>query len=64
VENPLAVSRGVASVELDGATQSDNSVPLTDDGQTHIVRVVLGEKITRDLPADSAGETTQEEQIK
>ncbi len=44
VENPLAVHRGVISLELDGALQTDTGIPLTDDGQTHSVRVVLGEK--------------------
>jgi len=44
VENPLAISRGVATVELDGALQSGDDVPLVQDGQTHVVRVVLGEK--------------------
>jgi cyclic beta-1,2-glucan synthetase len=44
MENPLAVSRGVALVELDGSPQTEDDIPLSDDGQTHIVRVVLGEK--------------------
>ncbi|HEY6230737.1 MAG TPA: glucoamylase family protein [Pyrinomonadaceae bacterium] len=44
VENPLGLSRGVASVELDGAVQADDEIPLTDDGNHHEVRVVLGEK--------------------
>jgi cyclic beta-1,2-glucan synthetase len=44
VENPLAVHRGVATLELDGALQTVAEIPLTDDGQTHAVRIVLGEK--------------------
>ena len=52
VENPLGVSRGVATVELDGKMQSDDSFELADDGQTHIVRVVLGEKAKDDSKAD------------
>ena len=44
VENPLGVSRGVATVELDGALQTSDEIPLSDDGQTHNVRVVMGEK--------------------
>jgi cyclic beta-1,2-glucan synthetase len=44
VENPLAVSRGVASVELDGALQPDDEIALAADEQNHIVRVVMGEK--------------------
>ena len=44
VENPLGVSRGVASAELDGRTLTDRgaAIPLVDDGATHRVRVVLG----------------------
>ena len=44
VENPLGVSRGVASTELDGRALpgSGASIPLVDDGATHKVRVVLG----------------------
>ncbi len=44
VENPLAVHRGVIALELDGALQSVTEISLTDDGLTHNVRVVLGEK--------------------
>jgi cyclic beta-1,2-glucan synthetase len=43
IQNPLAVSRGVASVELDGQLQADGEIPLVDDGKTHRVNVVLGE---------------------
>jgi len=46
VENPIAVSRGVAIVELDGQQLDEGEIPLTDDGRTHNVRVVLGEKPT------------------
>ena len=44
VENPKGVSRGVASAELDGVPLAGEgaSVPLTDDGATHHVRVILG----------------------
>ncbi len=44
VENPHGFSRGVASVAVDGTIQSADEISLTDDGQTHIVGVVLGEK--------------------
>ncbi len=60
VENPLAVSRGVATVELDGALQRADKIPLTDDGQTHVVRIVLGEKPAQAERAEQTGETTQE----
>jgi cyclic beta-1,2-glucan synthetase len=44
VENPRGVSRGVATVELDGQALTDDgaAIPLADDGATHRVRVVLG----------------------
>ena len=44
VENPHGVSRGVATLELDGVLQSDDEFQLADDEQTHIVRVVMGER--------------------
>jgi cyclic beta-1,2-glucan synthetase len=45
VENPHEVSRGVTRVELDGELLQVNPVliPLSDDGKTHRVRVILGE---------------------
>ncbi len=44
VENPRGVTRGVSSVELDGARLAGGgaSIPLADDGGTHRVRIVLG----------------------
>ncbi len=45
VENPNGVSRGVALTELDGQVlpgETTGLAPLTDDGQTHRLRVVLG----------------------
>jgi cyclic beta-1,2-glucan synthetase len=42
VENPHGVSRGVASVELDGADVPAREIDLVDDGRTHGVRVVMG----------------------
>jgi cyclic beta-1,2-glucan synthetase len=44
VENPSGVSRGVAEVWLDDVQQPGLEIPLADDGQTHQVRVVLGER--------------------
>jgi hypothetical protein len=45
VENPRAVSRGVARVKLDGKLLSGNPmlIPLSDDGMLHRVRVILDE---------------------
>jgi cyclic beta-1,2-glucan synthetase len=44
VENPRGVTRGIASVELDGAGLEGGAagIPLVDDGGTHRVRIVLG----------------------
>ena len=45
VENPQGVSGGVAQVELDGKKlpTGETHIVLADDGQTHEVRVILGE---------------------
>ncbi len=56
VENPMAIHRGVASVELDGAYQPAGEILLFDDGQTHSLRVVLGEK-----PEPSVGSGDEKE---
>ena len=61
VENPLGVSHGVATVELDGELKPDDEIPLSDDGQTHNVRVVLGEKL-RSEPDTEETEATHEQQ--
>ena len=42
VENPLGVTRGVATVTLDGQALASASIPLADDGETHQVHAVLG----------------------
>jgi cyclic beta-1,2-glucan synthetase len=43
VENPRNASRGVSSVEVDGVSLAgDLSIGLTDDRQTHRIRIVLG----------------------
>ncbi len=44
VENPRHISRGVASTELDGVAigKGATQIPLTDDGRSHRVRVLLG----------------------
>ena len=43
VQNPAGVSRGVASVKLDGAPLDQRSpIPLVDDGALHRVTLVLG----------------------
>ena len=45
IENPEGVSRGVAYAELDGQPLAEGPtvIALVDDGQTHRVRMILGE---------------------
>ncbi|MDQ3200450.1 MAG: protein ndvB, partial [Verrucomicrobiota bacterium] len=47
VENPDGVSQGIARVELDGTALADKVIPLSDDGTSHEVRVVLGKSPVR-----------------
>jgi cyclic beta-1,2-glucan synthetase len=61
VENPHGVSRGVAAVEVDGAVQTNDEIPLTDDAQVHEVRVMLGEKTVIEEPAEPKSESTHSE---
>ncbi|HKO96501.1 MAG TPA: glucoamylase family protein [Pyrinomonadaceae bacterium] len=63
VENPLAVSRGITSVELDGAMQSSDDFELVDDGQTHTVLIVLGEKAPTE-PVESVENTSEKQPTK
>jgi cyclic beta-1,2-glucan glucanotransferase len=43
VENPSSVARGVALTEIDGKIYPGSAnIPLTDDGGTHMIRVVMG----------------------
>jgi cyclic beta-1,2-glucan synthetase len=54
VENPHSLCRGIASVTLDGTMQQDDSILLSDDGQTHVVSVAMGEKAGLQETAASA----------
>jgi cyclic beta-1,2-glucan synthetase len=47
VSNPESACRGVAEAELDGVAVDPKAIPLTDDGATHHVRVVLGKRKRR-----------------
>ena len=42
IENPVKVNRGVTQIFLDGNPLPGNLLPLSDDGQAHEVRVVMG----------------------
>ncbi|HTG87001.1 MAG TPA: protein ndvB, partial [Pyrinomonadaceae bacterium] len=50
VENPGGVSRGVVSVEVDGAVQPHGAIELVDDEKTHNVRVIMGEPVRSEEP--------------
>ena len=55
VENPLGVSRGIVSVEVDGEIK--DSIALVDDDKTHHVRITMGEP---QIPTD---DTDQRESV-
>jgi cyclic beta-1,2-glucan synthetase len=57
VENPLALCRGVASVEVDGEARGDGEIKLVDDKGTHKVRVVLGEALVKHEVVESEENT-------
>jgi cellobiose phosphorylase len=42
VSNPKGVSKGVASLKVDGKAVAGNVIPVSGDGKTHKVEVVLG----------------------
>ena len=60
VENPLGVSRGVVTVEVDGTAQTDSVIVLSDDEKTHNVRVVMGEPAKAE---ESSSEPAQQAQV-
>ena len=64
VENPHSLSRGVVSVELDGVIQPDDLILLNNDGLTHEVRVLIGEKIRVDEAEPLDSETAQPEETR
>ena len=47
VTNPEHRCRGVGAATLDGVAVDPQAIPLTDDGRTHDVAIVLGESRTR-----------------
>jgi cyclic beta-1,2-glucan synthetase len=56
VANPERQCRGVTQAELDGAPVDPRAIPLSDDGLTHRVRVVLG--VTRRAPLEAGKAAT------
>jgi hypothetical protein len=50
--NPQHRCRGIAEATLDNAPADPRAVPIRDDGATHALRIVLGDrKLTSRLPA-------------
>jgi cyclic beta-1,2-glucan synthetase len=47
VSNPARRCRGVAEATLDGAPVNAAAIPLLNDGRTHVVQIVLGDKPRR-----------------
>jgi cellobiose phosphorylase len=42
VENPQRISRGIASITVDGQPHANTTLPVFSDGKTHAVKVVMG----------------------
>jgi cyclic beta-1,2-glucan synthetase len=59
VSNPTRRCRGVATVTLDGAPANAAAIPLTNDGRTHDVQVVLGDQVQRPLEVPRAALTSE-----
>jgi cyclic beta-1,2-glucan synthetase len=47
VENPDGTSTGVSSVSLDGKLMPDRLIPLQDDGQEHVVKILMAPGVQR-----------------
>jgi cyclic beta-1,2-glucan synthetase len=63
VENPAGLSRGVATVEVDGVPQASDEVALKDDGAEHRVRIVLGERVSAPTDPEDSQDITQPEAL-
>jgi cyclic beta-1,2-glucan synthetase len=64
VENPHSLCRGIAQVEVDGVTRSNDEIALLSDGQTHDVRILMGEKVVIEEPQPAKSETAQTEEAR
>jgi cyclic beta-1,2-glucan synthetase len=64
VENPHGLCRGIDKVLVDGLEQSSEEIALGDDGQTHDVRVVMGEKAAVEDAEPANSETAQPEETR
>ena len=64
VENPHSLCRGIERVFLDGLEQSSDEIALVDDGQTHQVRILMGEKVVVEEAELANSETAQTEEAR
>jgi cyclic beta-1,2-glucan synthetase len=60
VENPHALCRGIERVFIDGLEQSSDEIALLDDGQTHEVRILMGERVEVEKTELMSSEQTEE----
>jgi cyclic beta-1,2-glucan synthetase len=63
VENPAHVNQGVDRLELDGVDVTGDPLPILQDGQSHVVRVVLGSLSGRLSPSISQEDGRQKEDV-
>ena len=59
VENPHSLNRGVAGVFLDGVEQSSDEIIVMEDGKTHEVRILMGDKIEEPEPVQPENPTRE-----
>src|SRR6202035_4647881 len=55
VSNPDRRCRGIAEATLDGAPANPRAIPISQDGGTHTLRVVLGDRTQQRQDGSSSG---------
>jgi cyclic beta-1,2-glucan synthetase len=59
VENPHSFNRGLAELTLDGVAQAEEWVPVNDDGLSHELRIVMGERAKIEETESASSEKVQ-----
>lgn len=60
VDNPMGLSKGIVSVEIDGVSQDGLEIALTDEPKQYNIKIVMGEKWESDKPLDEhAGQVSR-----